>query len=161
PVPSRAEQYALDRPRPPARGVQHYPALDIPPLVSLRAILRRAKARLLPSLDRECQLSRSWAAAARAPRAATPPPHRRARLGIFVVRCNLPCDPPVGGHSCNGGMIPRFHRAKGRCLRRVAARPLHHPAEPTGGSEVRYGGSRRTAGTARQSEPVVLCSEPA
>jgi len=20
----------------------------------------------------------------------------------------LPCDPPVGGHSCNGGMIPRF-----------------------------------------------------
>jgi hypothetical protein len=23
----------------------------------------------------------------------------------------LPCDPSVGGHSCNGGMIPRFHRA--------------------------------------------------
>jgi hypothetical protein len=23
----------------------------------------------------------------------------------------LPCDPPTGGHSCNGGMIPRFHRA--------------------------------------------------
>src|SRR5262249_12178352 len=21
------------------------------------------------------------------------------------------CDPPVGGHSCNGGMIPRFHCA--------------------------------------------------
>jgi len=23
----------------------------------------------------------------------------------------IECDPPVGGHSCNGGMIPRFHRA--------------------------------------------------
>jgi hypothetical protein len=23
----------------------------------------------------------------------------------------LPCDPPLGGHSCNGGMIPPFHRA--------------------------------------------------
>src|SRR5262245_26312588 len=50
----------------------------------------------------------SWAAAP-APRAATPP-RRRAWLRIFVVRCGLPCDPPVGGHSCNGGMIPRFHR---------------------------------------------------
>src|SRR5262249_52808070 len=48
--------------------------------------------------------------AARAPRAATRP-RRRAGLRIFVVRGNLPCDPPVGGHSCNGGMIPRFHRA--------------------------------------------------
>src|SRR5262249_32809390 len=25
-------------------------------------------------------------------------------LRIFVVGCCLPCDPPVGGHSCNGGM---------------------------------------------------------
>ena len=32
----------------------------------------------------------------------------RAWLRIFVVRCSLPCDPPAGGHSCNGGMIPRF-----------------------------------------------------
>src|SRR5262245_54662688 len=48
-------------------------------------------------------------AAARAPRAATRPQRRRAWLRIFVVRCGLPCDPPVGGHSCNGGMIPRFH----------------------------------------------------
>src|SRR6266498_3427286 len=32
-------------------------------------------------------------------------------LRIFVVRCGLPCDPPVGGHPCHGGMIPRFHRA--------------------------------------------------
>jgi hypothetical protein len=23
----------------------------------------------------------------------------------------LPCDPPVGGHSCNRGMIPHLHRA--------------------------------------------------
>jgi len=35
----------------------------------------------------------------------------RAWLRIFVVRCGLPCDPPIGGHSCNGGMIPRFDRA--------------------------------------------------
>src|SRR5262245_36727878 len=46
--------------------------------------------------------------AARAPRAATQPHHREAWLRIFVVGCSLPCDPPVGGHSCNGGMIPRF-----------------------------------------------------
>src|SRR5262249_11540257 len=32
----------------------------------------------------------------------------RAWLRIFVVRCGLPCDPPVGGHSCRGEMIPRF-----------------------------------------------------
>ena len=31
------------------------------------------------------------------------PPRRQAWLRIFVVRCGLPCDPPVGGHSCNGG----------------------------------------------------------
>src|SRR5262249_3967268 len=47
----------------------------------------------------------------RAPPRAAKPLRRRARLRIFVVRCSLPCDPPVGGHSCNGGMIPRFHRA--------------------------------------------------
>ena len=41
---------------------------------------------------------------ARLPRAATQPPRRReAWLRIFVVRCGLPCDPPVKGHSCNGG----------------------------------------------------------
>src|SRR5262249_10849048 len=40
-----------------------------------------------------------------------PPRHRAAWLRIFVVRCSLPCDPPVGGHSCNGGMIPRLYRA--------------------------------------------------
>jgi hypothetical protein len=28
----------------------------------------------------------------------------RASLRIFVVRCSLPCDPPLGDHSCNGGM---------------------------------------------------------
>src|SRR5262245_26165796 len=36
------------------------------------------------------------------------PPRRRAWLRIFVVRDSLPCDPPVGGHSCNGGIIPHF-----------------------------------------------------
>ena len=36
---------------------------------------------------------------------------RRAWLRIFVVRCGVPCDPPVGGHPCNGVMIARFHRA--------------------------------------------------
>src|SRR5262244_2363884 len=49
-------------------------------------------------------------AVARAPPAATPPPRRRAWLRIFVVGCSLPCDPPVGGHSCNADMIPHFHR---------------------------------------------------
>src|SRR5262245_5545098 len=34
------------------------------------------------------------------------PPRRRAWLRIFVVRGSLPCDPPVGGHSRNGG---RYH----------------------------------------------------
>ena len=38
-------------------------------------------------------------------------PRRQVWLRIFVVRCGLPCDPPVGGHSCHGGMISRFHRA--------------------------------------------------
>jgi hypothetical protein len=47
----------------------------------------------------------------RALRAATRQPRRRAWLRIFGVRCSLPCDPLVGGHSCNGRMIPRFHRA--------------------------------------------------
>src|SRR6516164_515519 len=46
--------------------------------------------------------------AAHAPRAATRP-RCRAWLRIFVVRCGLPCDPPLGGHSCNGGIVPRFH----------------------------------------------------
>src|SRR5262249_61712713 len=37
-------------------------------------------------------------------------PRRRAWLRIFVVRWGLPCDPPVWGHSCNGGMIPKADR---------------------------------------------------
>jgi hypothetical protein len=40
--------------------------------------------------------------------AATPLPRRRASLRIFIVQCSLPCDPPVGGHSCPGEMIPRL-----------------------------------------------------
>src|SRR5262247_2954968 len=58
-------------------------------------------------------------AAARAPRAAKRPQRRRAWLRIFVVRCGLPCDPPVGGHSCNRGMIPRFHRGSPEATRRA------------------------------------------
>jgi hypothetical protein len=50
-------------------------------------------------------------AAVHAPRAARRRLHRRARPRIFVVRCSLPCDPRAGGHSCNGGMIPRIRRA--------------------------------------------------
>src|SRR5262245_4049107 len=46
----------------------------------------------------------------REPRAARRQPRRRTWLRIFVVRCGLPCDPRVGGHSRNGGMIPRFLR---------------------------------------------------
>src|SRR5262249_954456 len=60
-----------------------------------------------------CAETRSPASpsAALAPRAAMPPPRPRAAwLRIFVARCSLPCDPPVGGHSCHGGMIARFHR---------------------------------------------------
>src|SRR5262245_8371794 len=53
------------------------------------------------------QWSAVWPPAARAPPAARSRPRRRAWLRIFVVRCDLPCDPPVGGHSCNRGMIPR------------------------------------------------------
>src|SRR5262249_37754668 len=45
-------------------------------------------------------------AAARAPPAATPPPHRRAWLRIFGVRCGLPCDPRLGViHAIEG----RYH----------------------------------------------------
>src|SRR5262249_18023828 len=72
----------------------------------------RADASRTPQAMR-CRETRSPAALAvgRAPRAATPPRRRAAWLRIFVVRCSLPCDPPAGGHSCNGGMIPRFDRA--------------------------------------------------
>src|SRR5262249_45355243 len=56
-------------------------------------------------------------------------PRRRAWLRIFVVRCGLPCDPPVGGgHSRNGGMIPRF----------MAARLMSTPAEKAHRLACRY-----------------------
>src|SRR5262250_1190028 len=48
-----------------------------------------------------------------------PPRRRAAWLRIFVVRCGLPCDPPVGGHSCNRGMIPRFHRGSPEATQRA------------------------------------------
>src|SRR5262245_55570978 len=30
---------------------------------------------------------------------------------MLGVRYGLPCDPPVGGHSCNGGMITRLQES--------------------------------------------------
>src|SRR5262249_40912364 len=38
--------------------------------------------------------------------AAAPSVAKKSRRPI-----SLPCDPPAVGHSCPGGMIPRFHRA--------------------------------------------------
>ena len=35
-------------------------------------------------------------------------PRRRAWLRIFVVRCGLPCDPPVGGHFHATATIPHY-----------------------------------------------------
>src|SRR5262249_61392005 len=40
------------------------------------------------------------------------------------------CDPPVGGHSCNGGMIPRFYRA----VRTKADRQVEKPTNDRSGS---------------------------
>src|SRR5262249_365255 len=57
---------------------------------------------------------------------------RAAWLRIFVVRYSLPCDPPVGGHSCNGGMIPGFHRAvcdKGRIIHPQRSMRVEHGHE--------------------------------
>src|SRR5262245_8729277 len=63
--------------------------------------------------------------AARAPPTATRQPRRRASLRIFVVQCGLPCDPPVGGHSCNGGMIPRLSEGTNNAF--CAAKSLSRP----------------------------------
>src|SRR5262249_55446839 len=54
-------------------------------------------------------------------RIALEAPGGGGKTTIFGVRCGLPCDPPVGGHSCNGGMISPFHRAV--AASRVAAQP--------------------------------------
>src|SRR5262249_12836295 len=72
---------------------------------------RRSHTRLSLAETRPSAVSRGPArpaapalpAAALAPRAGTQPRRRAAWLRIFVVRCSLPCDPPVGGHSCNEG----------------------------------------------------------
>jgi hypothetical protein len=92
------------------------------PVTSLGGLRAKALVALWEAMraDGPCSRQAMWAGgpqppasppAARAPRAATPPQRRRAWLRNFVVRCSLPCDPPVGGHSCNRGMLPRFHRA--------------------------------------------------
>src|SRR5262245_2536833 len=62
---------------------------------------------LQPS-PRRASRSPALPAAARPPRAATPPPRRRARLRIFVVRCSLPSDPSAWGSFMQWGMISRF-----------------------------------------------------
>src|SRR5262249_30744283 len=56
-------------------------------------------------------------AAARAPRVATQP-RRRAQPRMFVVGCSLPCDPPVGGPSCNGGW---YHASMARSVTKAKA----------------------------------------
>jgi Resolvase, N terminal domain len=76
---------------------------DRPELQKALAACRKHKAKLvIAKLDR---LSRNLAFIA-----TLMDSNVRAWLRIFVVRCGLPCDPPVGGHSCNGGMIRRFYR---------------------------------------------------
>src|SRR5215813_14208626 len=80
-------------------------------------LLRR---RRLVKTNRDTQ-SLASLAAARVPPVATRLPRRRAWLRIFVVRCSLPCDPPLGGHPCNGRSYhasiarsvtrPRFRKA--------------------------------------------------
>src|SRR5262245_14503127 len=56
-----------------------------------------------------------------APPAATPPLRRReAWLRIFVVGCSSPCDPPVGGHSCNGRS---YHASIARSVTRADRQP--------------------------------------
>src|SRR5262249_36501694 len=73
-------------------------------------------------------------AAARAPQAAKPP-RRRAWLRIFAVRCSLPCDPPVGGHSCNGGSYHASIARSGTKADGQIERML--PNEPLGSTAVR------------------------
>src|SRR5262249_15727545 len=60
-----------------------------------------SRLRVCPNLSIRWLITSSLAARAR--RAATRLPSCRGWLRIFVVGCGLPCDPPVGGHSCNGG----------------------------------------------------------
>src|SRR6516225_10362823 len=46
-------------------------------------------------------------------RAASGHATRRRAAWLRISSCDIACHvtPPVGGHSCNGGIIPRFHRA--------------------------------------------------
>jgi hypothetical protein len=96
-----------------ARRIGHWrprtnPALPIPAETPERGLEMQRRCSEKASGFRSAALAPF---AAHAPRSATRPPRREAWLRIFVVRCGLPCDPPFGGHSCNGQMIPRFHRA--------------------------------------------------
>src|SRR5262245_42871613 len=52
--------------------------------------------------------------------------HRRAAwLRIFVVGCSLPCDPPVEGHSCNGGS---YHASIARSVAKASTANKNHSA---------------------------------
>src|SRR5215471_11849563 len=56
------------------------------------------------------------------------PPRRRAWLRLFGVRCSLPCDPPVGGHSCNEAL---YHdRRGGHMLLPPVGPPVSHCRRP-------------------------------
>ena len=107
--------------RPPCAGSRSYwpsaqrysiatlSALDIAGFAQALAERGHMGAQLLSRVRHRGIQSPASPAAARAPRAATPPP-RRAWPRISVVRCGLPCDPPVGVIHAMEGMIPRLHR---------------------------------------------------
>jgi hypothetical protein len=59
----------------------------------------------------------------------------------------LPCDPPVGGHSRNGGIISCFHRAVCDCERPLAPPPIS--ATKSRRSTARYLRCLRPRGIAR------------
>ena|SRR5215813_6235414 len=88
-----------------------------------------------PGLSPARRCDRPCRRAARVPRTATLP-RRRAWLRIFVVGCSLPCDPPVGGHSCNGDDTTLYGCALDEYTGREGAPPclsLHHArGEPEG-----------------------------
>ena len=70
----------------------------LPPSVHPNLLKRGHSGLSFPIIGRSHQLR---------PRRKRPRNHRRAWLRTFVVRCSLPCDPPMGSFM-QWGMIPRF-----------------------------------------------------
>src|SRR5262249_2261614 len=70
-----------------------------------RRILIRSPRRRPPGRRPVLSIRAPWRSASG--HAAAPPSVAKK----FRLRCSLPCDPPAGGHSCDGRMIPRFLRA--------------------------------------------------